>query len=628
MEKKTEGFSGKLNKAQLQAVTEDPLRPCLVIAGPGSGKTAVIAARCRFLVEEANVPPSSVLVLTFTRAAASEMQERFRKETGGKYPDLTFGTFHSVFYRAVSRKYGLTTDNLVKEGEKQKILQELMRKYCPEAAADSMVMESLLSGFSKIRCGMEEKKMPEQKEMKLVRLYTNELRRLRKLDYDDILLLTREMLQTESGTRKALQEKYRYILVDEYQDVSPVQADICRLMAAPSNRIFAVGDDDQAIYRFRGASPDIMLRFGREFPGCSTVRLNVNYRSSPEIVKASLRLISHNKDRYQKSLQAASGEGKPVVIRHFSSEKEEYRRISEMLRNDLEEGRELSETAVLFRTNAAISAFSAALLFSGVPFVFRDKVQNPFHHYAADTLFSVINYALGDHRRANFLKFMNCPVRYFRRSDLPDETVELDNLKEFYRQDTSRSWMTEKVDMLSRELSLLLRISVPYAMVNYIRRGMGLDEYYAEAAKRRDAGASEIPEVLDFVQDSARGFRTVSEWYRFIAAFSKELLEKREDDDLKGRVVLSTIHRAKGLEYERIIITDVCEQNLPHTKAESEEELSEERRLFYVAMTRAKTELLVCVPRSIAGRRREESRFLNEIRGSGVLESDEKGTAL
>ncbi len=616
----------RLNREQQEAVSSDPARPCLVIAGPGAGKTAVIAARCRFLIENAGVLPAEILVLTFTRAAAFEMQERFRLLSDGAHPGVVFGTFHAVLYRAVSKKYGFSAESLVKEGEKQQILQGILRKIYPDARNDSNMTETLLSGFSLIRSGgnLPERgssgKEQDSREAVLASMYTAELRKRRKIDYDDILLLAREMLSEDEKIRTELRERYRYILVDEYQDVSPVQAEILKHLAGPKNRIFAVGDDDQAIYRFRGASPGVMLHFPQEFPGCRIVRLTRNYRSVPEIVNASLRLISKNRGRYEKALRAERAAHGTVLLRHFRSEREEYRMIAEELRADLERGEELSETALLFRTNAAVSGCTAALLACGVPFISRDRVQNPFSHFSAETVFAVLNYVSGDHSRANFLKFMNCPPRYIRRSDLPEPIVELPKLREWYLKDPERAFMAGKTERLMQELSLLSRLSIPYAMVNYIRKGMGLDEYYRDYAEDRDLPADEIFSTLDFVQDSSREFRTLPDWFRYIARYEKELAERAADTDPRGHVILSTIHRAKGLEYSRVIIADVCEQSIPHGKAETEQELSEERRLLYVAMTRAKTELRLYIPAGVAGRRREESRFLREIRGEGVAE--------
>ena len=625
-EKKNQnGVRFPLNREQQEAVNADPAHPCLVIAGPGAGKTAVIAARCRFLAENARIPPAEILVLTFTRAAASEMQARFRLLTGGAYSGITFGTFHAVLYRAVSGKYGFTADNLVKESEKQQILQGILRKIYPDALNDRGISDSLLSGFSALRAGgvlpESSGKAGDGREAQLASLYTAELRRRRKIDYDDILLLAREMLEKDEKVREALRKRYRFILVDEYQDVSPVQREILKLLAAPGNRIFAVGDDDQAIYRFRGASPDIMLCFPKDFPGTGIVRLTRNYRSSPEIVDASLRLIRKNRGRYEKALKADTSEHGSVLIRHFPTEREEYRSIAEELRSDLDRGTELSETAILFRTNGAVSACTAVLLSAGVPFISRDRVQNPFSHFAAEPVFAILNYVMGDHSRGNFLKFMNIPPRYIRRSDLPEPAVELPALQKRYETDPERGFMVGKTDRLMQELSLLSRLSIPYAMVNYIRKGMGLDEYFRDYAEDRGLSADEIFSALDFVQNSSREFRTIPDWYRDIARFEKELSEKSEDTDPKGHVILSTIHRIKGLEYSRVIVTDVCEQSIPHGKAETEQEVSEERRLLYVAMTRAKRELRLYVPAGIAGRRREESRFLSEIRGEGVRES-------
>ena len=548
--KSTETGMLSLNREQRKAVSADPEKPCLVIAGPGSGKTAVIAARCRFLIEETGCRPQDILVLTFTRAAAAEMQNRFRLLTGGKYGGVTFGTFHAVFFRSIAKRYGLTRENLVGEDEKRRLLQEILFRLFPEAAGDGNLAEALLTDFSLLRSaegGPESRPTAEGEgiraaagnhlpqalppEEAIRREYLAELRKRRKIDYDDILFLAREMLLEEEKDVR----RFRFILADEFQDLSPVQYDILRLLAGTEGRIFAVGDDDQAIYRFRGASPDLMLRFPKDYPDCTLVRLGLNYRSAPEIVTAASRLISHNQNRFRKTLRAASNEQGSVLLKHFPTDREAYRALAEELRACLFSGEELSETAVLFRTNSAISACSDLLTSAGIPFITCDKVPNPFRHFAVQPVFACINFAMGDLSRGNFLRFMNVPPRYIRRSDLQSSTVSTEALKALYRRDEARKWMAERIEFFESQIALLGRLGLPYAMVNYIRKGMETDEYWKEETKNRSLDIARIFEALDFVQDSAREFRTVREWYSHIAAFTREIEDRRKDTDPKGR---------------------------------------------------------------------------------------------
>ena len=613
------------NREQNQAVRCDPDRPCLVIAGPGAGKTAVIAGRCRYLLQEAGAAPGSILVLTFTRAAAQEMRTRFIGSGSGP-GDASFGTFHSVFFREIAGKYGLSSGNLVGESEKSRLIQSILLQLYPECAEDRILSEALqkfvLSGGREGENSPSVQALPGGFDPEAVyRKYREALRKSGKIDYDDILILTLEMLRTDEAALRRLKKQWKYLLVDEFQDVSPIQYEIVKALAGPENRVFAVGDDDQSIYGFRGAGPGLMLRFPKDFPESQTMKLRVNYRSSPEIVRASLRLISHNRARYEKDLRAHTEEKGNVEIRHFPTEKDAYEYAASALLRKSREKEELSESAVLFRTNAAISVCSSVFLDRGVPFILRDRVPNPYRHFSAVPLFALLNFSSGDERRENFLRFMNCPPRYIRRADLRSPRVQLSELEKMYLEDEDRSWMAERIRYLKYQIGLLQRLRLPYAMINYIRKGMELDEYFRDYALERGMDAEEIMKALDFIQDSSREYRTLSDWYAYIAAYTKALETKRDrEESPKGKSLLSTIHGVKGLEFREVCVMDVTERSIPHEKAASPEELQEERRLLYVAMTRAKRKLSLFVPKSISGRKNEESRFLQEIRGSGVSE--------
>ena len=260
------------NKSQQQAIRHKD-GPMLVLAGPGSGKTAVITQRTKQLIEYENIDPSNILVITFTRAAAQEMKQRFLALTGEERTKVTFGTFHAIFFMVLKLAYHFDSGNIISEEQRYQFMREI-----------------LLEHFYSSSCG-------EEIFRKIYREYDERLKRNRLIDFDDMLTYTYDLFSQRKDILSAWQKKYRYILIDEFQDINLIQWKIMCMLAAPENNLFVVGDDDQSIYRFRGSKPEIMLGFQKIYPQAKIVNLEVNYRCEPPIVEAAMRLIAHNGNR-------------------------------------------------------------------------------------------------------------------------------------------------------------------------------------------------------------------------------------------------------------------------------------------------------------------------------------------
>ena len=608
----------KLNEIQRAAALHKE-GPAMVLAGPGAGKTAVITARVLALTEKYKIDPQEILVITFTRAAAMEMEARYQGMSGAA--GVTFGTFHSVFFRMLRSKYHYEASDILQEGSRIRILEEIVRRMYPDVPCELGFLQELLSEISRVK--NNETSLSDYKSgngrvnfRAVLSKYDETVRRSRKLDFDDMLVLTKQLLNEEPETLNEYQEKYRYLMVDEFQDINRLQYDIVRMLAEPRKNLFIVGDDDQSIYEFRGADPSIMLNFPKDYPGTRTYRLEMNYRSAPEIVKASGMLIRKNTARFNKTLQPARKESGSIRWTRVKSEREECDAVLEQIRKAHAAGIPYDEIAVLFRTNNGTAAILGALAAEGIPFYTRDRIPNLYRHFAVKPLFSVLNFSEGHTSRKNFLNFMNCPVRYFRREDLKGENIDLEAMKAAYEKDPARSFMAEKTDDLIFELSMLKRMRTPYAKINYFRRGMGYDQYLKDMASEKGLKADELLQVMDEVQDSARDFETVEEWYDYIAVYTKKLEEEqnRTGGVQKDRVAVATYHAAKGLEYHTVILPDLNERIIPHEKAVASGSLEEERRLFYVAVTRAEKNLRLFSVEEMYGKRTEVSRFVKELR--------------
>lgn len=604
------------SKAQTQAIMHKD-GPMMVLAGPGSGKTTVITHRVQYLTKEYGIDPGDILVITFTRAAAEEMRERYEALTGGG-SRVTFGTFHSIFFRILKLAYRYTADNIVREEQQMQFVRELAQAGGLEPEDENEFAASILSEISSVkgeRIALEHyysKNCPDAVFRQLYAGYEEKMRRAGLIDFDDMMVLCLELFTERKDILSAWQRRYRYILIDEFQDINRLQYEIVRMLAKPEDNLFIVGDDDQSIYRFRGAKPEIMLGFERDYPGAGRILLDVNYRSTEEIVAPALRLIGENQKRFSKAIHTTGRHGKNVITKLWQDPGEENLAIAREIQLYLQSGVRPGDIAVLYRTNAGPRFLMEKLMEYNLPFRTRDTVPNLYEHWISRNILTYIRIAMGSRAREDILQVINRPKRYISRDAMLDETVSFEKMKAFYAE---KDWIAERIESLEGDLRAIARMS-PLAAVNYIRQGMGYDEYLIEYAAFRRMRPEELLETADELKESAAGFKTFDEWFAHIEAYKEELLrqaaQRRTETDA---ITLATMHSAKGLEFPIVYILDANEGITPHSRAMLDEDMEEERRLFYVAMTRAKTRLHVYAVRERYHKKAEVSRFVWEYLG-------------
>ena len=645
------------NQAQMMAL-EHRDGPMMVLAGPGSGKTTVITHRIKRLLE-AGVDPSGILVITFTRAAATEMKERFlrlareedekRKQaeqraggsrTGAEKPffgtadpgprrreacetsleaagsHVSFGTFHSVFYHILKWAYRFPAGNVISGEEKRQYFKKFLDESEMEVEDEAEFISSIINEISYVKGERLDLKYyysqncPEEWFKKLYDGYDEMLKTTGKIDFDDMLVMCHELFTERKDILAAWQKKFKYILVDEFQDINLLQYQVVRMLALPENNLFIVGDDDQSIYRFRGAKPEIMLGFEKDFPGTKRVLLGTNYRSTKEIVETSLRLIEHNKVRFEKKLEPFRGSGRPVDFRVFDNPGHEMDTVAQSIRAYHDAGYQWSEIAVLFRTGANSGLMAERLMGYNIPFKLRDVIPNLYSHWIAKDLFAYMEIAAGSRKRSDFYRIMNRPNRYFSRDAFDTPIVSFDRLKSFYQ---DRDWMEERICDLETDLRAMAPLK-PVAAVNYIRKAIGYDDYLRSYAEFRRMKPEELFETADKLAESAAEFATFVEWKEHAARYEEELKKQNQEEreETKDRVTLSTMHSAKGLEYPVVFVVDANEGIVPHHKAGLPADIEEERRLFYVALTRAKDRLHVAAVKERYHRKTDVSRFVEE----------------
>ena len=602
------------NEFQMQAIQHGD-KPMLVIAGPGSGKTTVLTNRIKYLIEEHKVPADKILVITFTKAAALEMQKRFERLTkSGK--GVTFGTFHAIFFYILKAAYNFNVNSIIKDDDKKIILRAAIEKsgLVPEDYGECI--ENLLGEISRVKSeGIDinvyySANCPEEAFRSIYKYYVNSLKKQRLIDFDDMLLYCYELFKSRSDILKQWQKRYTHILIDEFQDINKVQYEVVKMLASPENNLFVVGDDDQSIYGFRGSKPEIMLNFEKDYINAKKVKLDINYRCSGNIVLAAGLVIKNNKVRFDKNIRTNNEKGDKVDIVEFETTKDEYLRVVEELRNSVESGKVYNQHAILYRTNHVIYPLVRYLIEYNIPFVLRDGIPNIFEHWISKDFLTYMKVALGSRNRGDFIKIMNKPKRYIGRDYLTEEQVSFAELEKYYE---DKPWMYERLDKLKDDLEFMSKLP-PYAMLNYLRKSVGYDDYLNEYAKEKGLDIKELMETADEIMDSTKNSKTYEEWLQYIEKYTVNLKESNSTVRQKNHgVVLTTMHGSKGLEYDTVFIIDANEGITPHKKSVSEAEISEERRMFYVAMTRAIKKLHIYYSKIRYNKELEVSRFVAEI---------------
>lgn len=603
------------NEAQTKAICHKN-GPAMVLAGPGSGKTLVITRRVEYLIKKYGVRPEQILVITFTKAAAKEMRERFARITKDDRFPVTFGTFHGIYYGILKWAYRMNASNIFSEEEKMMLLREVIAGMELEIEDEKEFLQGIASEIGQIknnRLSLEEYESSNCSDQMFRQIYEEYERRrklLKKIDFDDMLVLCYELFQKRPDILQMWQKKFQYILIDEFQDINQVQYDVIRMLALPENNLFIVGDDDQSIYRFRGARPEIMLGFSKDYPNAKSIILDVNYRSTKAVVSAARRVIERNKNRYQKEIITVNEQGDNVHIQEVRHPVEESHYVREQIAKAVAAGTEPSQIAVLYRTNTEPRALVETFMEYHIPFQMKEHLPNLYEHFIGRDFQAYMRMALGGRDRGDFLMIMNRPNRYIGRDSVDRGEISFENLRKYYME---KDWMVDRIDQLEVDLKVISRMT-PYAAIQYIRKSVGYDLFLNEYAIKRKMKLEDLQELIREMEERAKEFKTIEEWFDHIEKYTEELrLQAVTRTENRNAVSLMTFHAAKGLEYDTVFIIGANEDVTPYKKAELPEEMEEERRMFYVAMTRAKKHLTISYVREKNGKAMEQSRFLGEL---------------
>ena len=603
------------NEAQTQAIQHTD-GPCLVLAGPGSGKTLTIVNRVKYLIEKQKVRPEEILVVTFTRFAAAEMKSRLCLVMGKRDLPVTVGTFHGIYYGILKWAYRMNQENILSETEKYQILRGVINKERMEIFDEEDFIQDIAAEIGKVknnRIPLEEfvsEKCSADTFRNIYRNYEQHRKELKKIDFDDMLVLCYELFRSRPDVLAQWQKKFRYVLIDEFQDINRIQYDVIRMLAQPENNLFVVGDDDQAIYGFRGADSELMLGFGKDFPNAKQILLGMNYRSTANIVQNSLKLIENNVERYSKKLEANREGGSCLHIQEVKDPVEEAEYVLEEIQKCKENGIKEEEIAILFRVHTDARAVVEAMVERKIPFQMKEHLPNIYEHFIAKDIMAYFRLATGARHRQDFLQIMNRPKRYLGRDSVAGAKASFEDMRKFY---CDKDWMIDRIDQFEWDVKMLMKMA-PYAAIQYIRKRIGYDDFLKEYAFTHQINRSDLNEVLAEIEEAAKAFSSVEEWFAHVEEYTETLkVKEKERNRPRPGVRLMTIHASKGLEFKQVFLIAANEGRIPYQKAKTDKEIEEERRLFYVAMTRAKDFLKICYVKIKNGKEVTPSRFVDEL---------------
>jgi DNA helicase-2/ATP-dependent DNA helicase PcrA len=620
------GFAAGLNERQAQAVAAIE-GPVLIIAGAGSGKTRVITCRAAAMLEQ-GIPQSAILALTFTNKAAREMETRVKELTSRKLQNLTTSTFHAFGVKILREEIAALgyrkNFSIYDEADRAELIRQILRELGREGAADPRALGQV---FSQVKTGCLAWGDGADPSFEAVyEEYQESLKVFNALDFDDLLAKPIALFESRPDILDKYRRRFRYIMVDEFQDTSAVQYRLMRLLA--DRNVCVVGDDDQSIYSWRGANYENIQRFERDFPGALEIKLEQNYRSTATILEAANGVIAHNTKRKEKTLWSGGAGGKPISLYTFPGEGEEAAFIAlEIKKRRLEEGRSYDDFGVLIRTNSLIRHLEEALLAENIP----HKISGGTSFFQRTEIKDVLSYlrvAANTDDDVNLLRIINTPRRGIGKTTIAavSERAKEGNLPLWeamrslrYARDALFPEMPgdgcggidEFMTLIERWRENLLgkrglsqKVRALVDEIDYW--GYLVSEYRKDEQKARwkfSNIGSLIQSIGVWERDPDNLDPTLYPYLNRISLLSRDDADDGAD---KGKVNVMTIHASKGLEFPVVFIAGAEDGIIPHARSleEGEANIEEERRLFYVAITRARDKLVIT---SCARRRRQQS---------------------
>lgn len=624
----------KLNENQLKAVNHLD-GPCMVLAGPGSGKTRVITYRIANMVVNKNIKPTSILAISFTKASSIEMKNRALSLSNDfRMNKVTYGTFHSVFFRILRYFENYNIESILDEKTKRIGLKNILKGLNIENADDDETIGQVINEISYVKNELMDKRdfksevLTNDEFIKVYNFYEEYKQQMNKIDFDDMLIKTYELLKNNKAALDRVRSVYRYILVDEFQDINKVQFEALKLIANPSNNIFVVGDEDQSIYGFRGSRPDFLLEFEEYFSNTKKVLLDINYRSKGEIINIANRLIEKNTNRYEKVIQCGQGNGAKVNYISPEDSEEEAVYIAKDIKNKVQEDyTEYTDFAVIYRTNIQSRALVDVFMDMRIPFVVKDSIVTIYDHWAAQDILAYLRIGVNPNSNKDWIRIINKPFRYISKDNLNLIKDEPDFINSLINKCDLHPKQVKTINDLDIDISYVKGLN-PKNAISYIRTTLDYDRYILDYCANRKIKTNGLIEILNELESSATNFKTIQEYLEHIERVKSEIVDNKNNKETDG-VIFTTMHSAKGLEFKNVYIIGANEGTIPHEKSyeiddeeKKNDQIEEERRLMYVAITRAEENICISSPINKYGKRVSKSRFVEDIKAPTKKEMD------
>ncbi len=619
----------KLSKEQLNAVLcED--ENILVTAGPGSGKTVVIVNRVFHLINHKNINPKNIIVITFTKAAANNMKTRFINMSKNKATPF-FGTFHGLFYRILTSYYGEI--KIIEGSETFKLVKSFLTTYMEEVSEDRI--KEFINAISLFKCAntsLEEFSTDLDKNIfkNLYELYETYKREKNLLDFEDLQIMCKNLFIKSPRLLQGYQNMFKHILIDEFQDCDAIQLDILRVLKGENN-IFAVGDEDQCIYSFRGSRPDFMVNFQELFNNSKQLYLSTNYRSVSNIVKLSMETIKNNKLRSDKTIVPNKNYDGDIAFVKVQREAQQ----GDFIANEIEKAvlsgsNSYNSFAVLYRTNIESRGIIDSLIRKKIPFKLLEREFNFYDHFVCRDILAYLRLSINPTDTESFIRIINRPYRYISKGNLEIIKKDIycsDVFEKLKAIDTVPIFQLKAIDKLKKDIHNLNKMSL-HTAVDFIIHDLGYHDYLAEYCNKYKIHITDLENILEEFRDSLGDYRTIINFLAHVEVVNEEILKSKSKTKDENVVLLSTVHGVKGMEFNHVYLINLVEGIIPHEQS-LEENIEEERRLFYVAITRAINNLTLILPNIVQGKPRKPSRFLKEcnftqdiVNTKGIVEGE------
>lgn len=570
----------------------------------------IINERIKYLLGYKGINPNNIIVITFTRASALTMKERYKRISSNKRSPF-FGTLHGLFYKILKRHEGII--NIIDSNKTYGLIKNVLTKYL-EQISDEKVREVInsISLYKTNNVTFEEVNLNINKDIfkECYRIYEEYKDENNLMDFDDLQIKCRDLFIKNKRILNGYRRLFKYILVDEFQDCDEIQVDILKLLNE-NNSIFAVGDEDQCIYSFRGAKPECLVSFNEHFKDSLKLFLERNYRCPRSVVKISDNLIKNNKMRNDKNIYANKKQDTKINVVNYS---DENREANDIALNILKLNEyDYKDTAVLFRTNIESRSIIDAFIRKKIPFKLLDREYNFFGHFICKDILSYLRLSIDTSDKVSFFRIINKPFRYISKINIEKLRYQADNKDCFEALKSIKDlplFQMKSIDELKRDIQNLNKMSLSGA-IHSVLMNLGYYDHLKEYSEKFKIDISELEEIVEEFKSASQEYNTIITFLSHVDEVSNIIKNKSQGNE--DTVTLSTIHGVKGMEFKNIFLINCNEENIPHINS-MDKNIEEERRLFYVAITRTIDNLWLCITNTFRGKNKSVSRFIHECK--------------